>query len=90
MTTIQQSRCPKCGKRKSKHASACRACEREAREQSLRKARSIVQQGVCPDCGRKLKRNLALAGWWQCEQFGAEGFRADPNQPSCDFQTFTE
>jgi hypothetical protein len=31
-----------------------------------------------------------LAGWWQCEQYGAESFRADSSRPACSFQTFTE
>jgi hypothetical protein len=54
------------------------------------KARAIVATGVCPDCGRPLKRNLSIAGWWQCVQYGSEQFRRDKNQPSCAFQTFTE
>lgn len=52
--------------------------------------RRIVATGVCPQCGRKLKRNLSMTGWWQCSQFGAIGFRADPEQPSCSWQGFTE
>lgn len=53
-------------------------------------ARGIVATGVCPQCGCKLKRNLSITGWWQCEQFGAVGFRKDASKPSCSFQTFTE
>jgi len=53
-------------------------------------AQAIVVTGKCPDCGRALKRNLSIAGWWQCEQYGSEQFRADPSKPSCDFQCFTE
>lgn len=49
----------------------------------------IVSTGHCPKCGRKLKQNLSIAGWWQCSQFGAIGFRADAEQPSCDWQGFT-
>lgn len=49
----------------------------------------IVATGKCPDCGRKLRRNLSLTGWHQCEQLGAVGFRKDADQPSCNFQTFT-
>lgn len=52
--------------------------------------KAIVAGGKCPTCGRPLKRNNALAGWWQCSQRGAEGFRADASQPSCDWQGFTE
>jgi len=53
-------------------------------------ARRIVSGGKCPHCGRKLKRNLAIAGWYMCAQKGAEGFREDPKQPPCDFQCFTQ
>ena len=56
----------------------------------LAEARAIVATGTCPTCGAKLKANLSLAGWWQCEQFGAVGFRKNPAAPSCNFQTFTE
>jgi hypothetical protein len=31
-----------------------------------------------------------LTGWWQCSQYGAEGFRADSTKPSCGWQGFTE
>ena len=52
--------------------------------------RGIVKRGVCPQCGAALKRNTSMTGWWQCEQYGAPSFRADPSAPACDFQTFTE
>jgi ribosomal protein L37AE/L43A len=61
-----------------------------ARDARLAYEREIVATGKCPDCGRPIRRNLALAGWWQCSQLGAVGFRADATQPSCDWQTFTE
>lgn len=65
--------------------------ERERRMEAAREeTRAIVARGTCPDCGRKLRRNLSLTGWWQCSQLGAEGFRADPTNPSCDWQGFTE
>lgn len=51
---------------------------------------AIVEIGKCPQCGRPLRRNLSLSGWWQCSQFGAEGFRADSTLPACDWQGFTE
>ncbi len=51
---------------------------------------AIVATGCCPHCGRALRRNLAIAGWWQCSQFGAVGFRSDSSLPSCDWQGFTE
>lgn len=63
---------------------------KERREAAQRQARRIVEAGKCPHCGAALRRNLALSGWWQCEQFGAEGFRKDSTRPSCDFQCFTE
>lgn len=52
--------------------------------------RAIVQTGRCPQCGRGLRRNSSLAGWWQCEQLGAETHRADSTQPPCSWQGFTE
>lgn len=67
------------------------AAESKARiEKAHAEAREILKTGKCPRCGRSLRRNLALSGWWQCSQLGAEGFRADASQPSCDFQMFTE
>lgn len=51
---------------------------------------AIVATGKCPDCGSGLRRNLAITGWWQCEQFGAEGFRKDATKPACSWQGFTE
>lgn len=51
---------------------------------------SAVNANKCPRCGRSLRRNNSLTGWWQCSQFGAVGFRADSNLPSCDWQGFTE
>lgn len=59
------------------------------RDRLQAEARAVVATGKCPQCGRALRRNLALSGWYQCSQFGAEGFRADASQPSCSFQTFT-
>lgn len=53
-------------------------------------ASKIVATGKCPCCDRPLRRNLSLTGWWQCSQLGAEGFRADASQPSCNFQCFTD
>ena len=55
-------------------------------------AREIVSTGRCPDCRSPLKRNLALAGWWQCVCYGRADFRPAEYReaPSCHFQTFTE
>lgn len=60
------------------------------RNENIAKQVAIVQTGKCPQCGAPLRRNLALAGWWQCSQYGADGFRKDNSKPSCSFQTFTE
>ena len=59
-------------------------------EAAQQKARTIVATGMCPTCGAGLRRKLALSGWWQCEQYGAEEFRKDASKPSCLFQCFTE
>lgn len=56
----------------------------KARNEELREA---IANG-CPCCGAKMKRNLSLTGWWQCSQFGADGFRADNSKPACNFQGF--
>lgn len=50
----------------------------------------VVTSGVCPYCGAGLRRNLAIAGWYQCQQFGADGFRKDSTKSACSFQCFTE
>ena len=67
--------------------------ERLARAARLEKLREeavlIVSTGRCPDCGSALRRNLALDGWWQCEQYGSLGFRARDDDPQCSFQCFT-
>lgn len=65
--------------------------ESKARLEGIRAATlQVVRGGICPDCGKGLKLNLSLAGWWQCEQFGAEGFRKDSSKPACSWQGFTE
>jgi hypothetical protein len=89
MATIALSQCA-CGNRKSRYANKCRKCESAARTARIAEAMRIVQSGKCPSCGNKLRHNLALAGWWQCSQLGAVGFRADSSRPSCNFQVFTE
>ena len=66
------------------------AASRARLEQAEAKTRAIVATGKCPLCGSNLRRNLALPGWWQCEQFGEEWFRARPNEPGCKWQGFTE
>jgi hypothetical protein len=53
---------------------------------------TIVQSGVCPECGSGLRRNTALKGWWQCECYGRDDFRAPEyrGKPDCNFQCFVE
>lgn len=84
----KRPRC-ECGRAMSKVSVRCTRCHTEHMDELEAEASAIVATGACPDCGSKLKRNLALTGWWMCEQRGAEGFRARPNDPPCDFQTFT-
>lgn len=74
-----------------------RAARREAAQasrQRMEAARAavaaVVASGRCPICGSSVRRNSALAGWWQCEQYGAPGFRARPADPACDWQGFSE
>lgn len=68
-----------------------KAAESKARiEASQAKTREIVNSGTCPQCGNKVKRNLALTGWWQCEQYGAPQFRTYEDKPACSWQGFTE
>lgn len=68
--------------------------ERAAHKQKMDRIHAetleIVKTGCCPVCGRALKQNLSITGWWQCSQFGAVTRRADPTQPSCNWQGFTE
>jgi len=89
-TLTKVHRCPICGKRRSRFAQWCRACTKQKLDEAHKEAQAIVATGKCPRCGKGLKRNLALPGWWQCEQYGAPRFRADPEGPECSFQIFTE
>ena len=82
----KRSRC-ECGKVRRKYAHRCDACERERNEKRIAEAQAIVSTGICPQCGAPLKRNLAMTGWWQCEQYGADTHRADPSKPACSFWT---
>jgi hypothetical protein len=59
-------------------------------EQAQADTRAVVATGVCPRCGGGLRRNTALAGWWQCQQYGSPQFRALPQEPSCGWQGFTQ
>lgn len=80
----------RCGRRMSKYSNECRRCHDEKMDRLQAEARKIVATGICPRCGSELRRNLSIIGWWQCEQFGAETHRARPQDPACNFQTFTE
>lgn len=64
-------------------ASAARIAEAQA------ETRAVVASGRCPCCKSGLKRNLSLTGWWQCEQYGSDGFRKDSSKPHCNWQGFT-
>lgn len=79
-----------CGKRMSQYAQVCNACHKKKMDAIHAEAQAIVRAGKCPFCGSGLRRNSAMAGWWQCEQLGAEHFRARPGDPRCSFQCFTE
>lgn len=78
-----------CGRKMSKYANRCRRCEAAANQKRVTEAVAIVAKGICPVCTAPLRRNLALTGWFQCSQYGADTHRADPSKPPCSFQTFT-
>jgi len=64
--------------------------ESERRMQQAREtAITAVRSNSCPQCGGHVHFNTALTGWVQCDGFGAEGFRKDPNAIPCDWQGFT-
>ena len=63
---------------------------RIARQARYREMDAILAKGTCPQCGKPVKRNLALKGWWQCSQFGSDGFRSDSSLPQCSWQGFSE
>jgi NAD-dependent SIR2 family protein deacetylase len=81
--------CKDCKKRCKKYVGYCKTCDEKRNNARIDKAIQIVNSDMCPQCGSKIRQNLALAGWFQCEQFGSEGFRKDGNKPSCSWQTFT-
>jgi len=74
-----------------------KARERRAAAESKRRieaahaeAAEALRTNTCPTCGRKVRRNLSLTGWVQCEQFGAPAFRKDSTAAPCDWQGFTQ
>ncbi len=73
-----------------REARAARKASEARIAQAHAETSAIVASGSCPNCGSGLRRNLAIAGWWQCEQFGAETHRKDATKPSCNWQGFTE
>ena len=79
-----------CGRQMSKYARKCNRCHKAHMDALHAEARAIVETGICPQCGSGLRRNLSLAGWWQCSQFGRTDRRTRQQDPECDFQTFTE
>ena len=79
-----------CGRPISKHSRECGQCHKVHMDTLHAEAKKIVETGKCPRCGSGLRRNLAMAGWWQCLQFGAGTFRTRQQDTECDFQTFTE
>lgn len=81
--------CKQCGKRCKKYVGYCNSCYMKKRQIEIEQAIKIVNTNCCPQCGSKIRRNLALSGWYQCEQFGADGFRKDSSLPECSWQTFT-
>ncbi len=74
-----------------RHVKAKIAADTKARiEAAQAETRAVVASGKCPCCGSGIRRNLSIAGWHQCEQYGAEGFRKDSTKPPCSWQGFTE
>jgi len=78
-----------CNRKATKTRALCTKCHDTRQDARYAEARAIVAKGVCPSCSSGIKRNLALTGWYQCEQYGAPGFRKDSTKPACSFQTFT-
>lgn len=87
--TVTVSKCV-CGRRKPRYSNQCGKCHDRRMAELQAEAQAVVSTGKCPTCGAGLRRNLSIAGWWQCDQYGAEGFRKDDSKPSCNFQCFTQ
>ena len=81
----------KCGKRMSKHSYDCKSCHDVRMDNIRARDYRYWKSHACPECGSKLVRNNALAGWWQCSQYGNWKLSVgDLNKPNCSFQCFTE
>ena len=66
------------------------AAESRARiEAAHAETHAALESNSCPTCGSGARRNIALSGWVQCEQFGADGRRARNDAPACSWQGFT-
>lgn len=68
--------------------------QREAREARIAarhaEASEALASNTCPGCGQGVHVNLALAGWVQCDGFGADGFRKNDATPCAGaWQGFT-
>ena len=85
---VSRKRC-ECGRVRALHAGQCIECTRNGTEARHAAARVIVAAGKCPDCGQRLKRNRAMAGWWQCVRYAADGIYGISAR-ECSFQIFTE
>jgi len=48
-----------------------------------------IDTNKCPRCGRPIKLS-AIRNWWICSQFGSEDYRAEPQNPPCNWNWFTE
>jgi hypothetical protein len=59
-------------------------------QESYAKTQEIVDSRECPLCKGPLRYNSAIAGWWQCAQFGAPQFRMDKDRPACSWQGMTD
>lgn len=80
MMTLQEKR----DRRAARKASELRMAE------GRKEAAQALAENRCPVCGGPVRVNLAMTGWVQCAQFGAEGFRADSTRPACSWQGFTK
>lgn len=83
ITGRKMSRC-ECGKVKARDSRRCLTCHNTAIAGFKAAAQKVIDTGRCPICGGKLVRNLALSGWWQCENYGR------PDNLKCGFQAFGE
>jgi hypothetical protein len=68
MTTRQQ---------KAAERKAFRARQAQLRTEGL----AVVATGRCPCCGQGIHQNLSITGWWQCDGYGADGFRKNGATP---------